>query len=227
MVGLVGLDDFHVIAGDHAPDIVRERLDRRLGGHEIIALAADGAKEKLGAVLERSIPIRAQCGDEGAARGHVPQLGLEQRTEPRLRQPSARRPEQEHMREPVPQLRILQERALHDQPAHAVGGKGDHLATIERRKRQRCSQAFSQDINIGVARPYAGDVDADARTVSEAEDAPRLQLRLRHEEFGKLAPGRRGVSAEPVHEGKGRLGGHGAVLNLDWGVGGGHMNLRE
>src|SRR5262245_59184293 len=44
---------------------------------------------------------------------------------------------------------------------------------------------------------------------------------------GNLPQVRRGVSAEPVHEGKGRLCGHGAVLNLDWGVGGGHMNLRE
>jgi len=105
-----------------------------------------------------------------------------------------------------------------------VGGDGDHLATIERRKRQRCSQAFSQDINIGVARPYAGDVNAKARTVSEAEDAPRLQLRFPHQEFGKLAPGRRGVSAEPVHLGKGGPGHDGAALHQHWRIGSDHWD---
>src|SRR5262249_11232722 len=118
---------------------------------------------------------------------------------------------------PVSQRCVIQDRALDDQPAHAAGGKGDRLALLERRNRQRGLQAFRQDIDVRIPRPYAGDVDAQARTVSEAVDAPRLQLSLSHEESGKLAPGRCRVSAESVHEGKGGVGDDGAALDLDWG----------
>ncbi|HKH33670.1 MAG TPA: hypothetical protein VKA80_05840 [Beijerinckiaceae bacterium] len=153
MIRCVRLDDLHVVARDHEPYCVREWLDRRVDGHELIPLAPHRAKEESSALTELCGPIPAQLLDERALRVHIADLPLEQPTEPRLPQPGARRPEQEEMADLARERPMIEQRPLHDEAAHAVRGDRDRLTAIERRKRERRTQAQGQGVEAWIGRP--------------------------------------------------------------------------
>jgi hypothetical protein len=166
VIRCIRLDDLHVVAGDGPAHFVRERLDRGCDRDELVPIAAYCAEEELGATTESSVPILAQPRDERPAGAHIADLPLEQPTEPRLHQALARRPEQEQMRDLVRERRLIEQRALHHEAAHAVCGDRNRLAAVERRKRERGTQAQRQRVNARIGRPDAGDVDAQSRRVT-------------------------------------------------------------
>ena len=166
----------------------REWIQRRCRRHELIAIARHREQLKRRRVVEPRRPLVAKGPDEVLVRGHISQLRLQEREKAGLDQAVTWRPEERQMLYPRYQGGVVEQRALHDQPAHAVRHEHERSVLRKRRYIEARAQVKRENRQIRIGRPHAADVRQQTGAITEAKYVPVAQRRYRSRSASGTAP---------------------------------------